>query len=121
MEMIKYMIEVIVCSGLFLVTYRWLLAKKVSFGVCRAFIMASMLLAVVIPVMNVPVLPEKTVAEQAILTEFDFFEVELEGTASSGSVVGTETAETMAVESVPVKRLFDVKLKKRIGVFLKEF
>ena len=117
MEMIKYMIEVIVCSGLFLVTYRWLLAKKVSFGVCRAFIMASMLLAVVIPVMNVPVLPEKTVAEQAILTESDFFEVELEGTASSGSVVGTETAETMAVESVPVKRLFDVKATA--GIILK--
>jgi len=60
MAAIRYMIEVTVCSGLFLVAYRWLLAKKVSFGLCRAFIMASMLLAAAIPAMDVPVFPEKT-------------------------------------------------------------
>ena len=56
MTTIGYILELIICSGIFLVVYRWLLAKKVSYGMCRAFILTSMLLAVVIPAMNVPVL-----------------------------------------------------------------
>ncbi len=50
----KYMIEVIICSGLFLVCYRWLIARKVSFRLCRMFIMTSIMLSVVIPALNIP-------------------------------------------------------------------
>ena len=68
MRMIGYIIEVIICSGLFLVAYRWLLAKKVSFGLCRAFIITSMLLAAAIPAMNVPLFPAETFEQQTVLT-----------------------------------------------------
>ena len=54
MSAIRYIIEVIICSGLFLVIYRWLLARKVSFRLCRAYIMATMILATAIPAMDVP-------------------------------------------------------------------
>lgn len=87
MSALRYITEVIVCSGLFLVVYRWLLAKKVCFGLCRAFIVASMLLAAVIPAMNVPLLPENTFMKQAVLTGFDFFEEE----------PGVNTAERLAL------------------------
>ncbi|MBQ8500398.1 MAG: peptidoglycan DD-metalloendopeptidase family protein, partial [Bacteroidales bacterium] len=47
--------EVIVCSGLFLALYRWLIAKKVAFRMCRAYLIITMLLSAAIPAMNVPV------------------------------------------------------------------
>ena len=105
---LKYIIEVIVCSGLFLVAYRWLLAKKVSFGLCRAFIMTSMLLAVGIPVMNVPLFPEKTFEQQKDLIGFDFIEEEIDGTAAYPAVE-THVQEAVANETAPHSVGFDIK------------
>ena len=51
----KYIIEVIICSALFLVCYRWMIARKVSFRICRMYILATMMLSLAIPAMNVPV------------------------------------------------------------------
>ena len=105
---LKYIIEVIVCSGLFLVAYRWLLAKKVSFGLCRAFIMTSMLLAVGIPVMNVPLFPEKTFEQQKDLIGFDFIEEELDSTAAYPAVE-TQIQEAVANETASHSVGFDIK------------
>ena len=68
MTAIRYIIEVIICSGLFTVFYRWLLAGKISFRLCRAYIMTTMLLAVVIPALNVPLYENDTHTETLIET-----------------------------------------------------
>ena len=68
MSVFRYIIEVIVCSGLFMVFYRWLLAGKISFRLCRAYIMTTMLLAVVIPALNVPLYENDTYTETLIET-----------------------------------------------------
>ena len=109
MSEIKYILEVIVCSGLFLVAYRWLLAKKVNFSLCRAFIMASMLTAVVIPAMNVPIFPEKTLSQQGALTGFDFLVMEFDGAAGVESAVESQASENVAVESIAASEAFDIK------------
>ena len=57
MKAIEYIIEVLICSGLFLVLYRWLLAGKVSYRICRAYIVGTMLLAAAIPALDVPLYP----------------------------------------------------------------
>ena len=57
------MLEVIICSGLFLVCYRWMIARKTSFRLCRLFIMTSMMISVVIPALNVPVYRFETEAD----------------------------------------------------------
>ena len=114
---LKYIIEVIVCSGLFLVAYRWLLAKKVSFGLCRAFIMTSMLLAVGIPVMNVPLFPEKTFEQQKNLIGFDFIEEELDGTAAYPAVE-TQVQEAVANETASHSVGFDIKAATGIAARL---
>ena len=106
---LKYIIEVMVCSGLFLVAYRWLLARKVSFGLCRAFIMASMLLAVAIPAMNVPIFPEKTISQQTVMTGFGFLEMELDIDVAVESSVETQASEITTDETVPAKETFDIK------------
>mgnify|MGYP003305365599 CR=1 FL=1 len=109
MRMIGYIIEVIICSGLFLVAYRWLLAKKVSFGLCRAFIITSMLLAAAIPAMNVPLFPAETFEQQTVLTGFDFFEEELEGVANAPSSEGTKVSEMKTAESLPARGHTDIR------------
>ena len=107
--MMKYILEVIVCSGLFLVAYRWLLAKKVNFSLCRAFIMTSMLIAVAIPAMNVPIFPEKTLSQQGVLTGFDFLVMELDGAAGVESAVESQASENVAVEIIAASEAFDIK------------
>ena len=114
--MYKYIIEVIVGSGLLLVAYRWMLARKVSFGLCRTFIMTSMLLAVVIPAMNVPVFPEKTTREQTIMTWLDFIEEEPEVTAVAESAAKTEVSVETSVGMTATKKGLDIKAAAGIAV-----
>ena len=116
MSAIRYIIEVMVCSGLFLVAYRWLLAKKVSFAICRAFIIASMLLAAAIPAMNVPVFPEKTFTRQTILTGYDFLEQELDGAAGTGSAVRTEASDGIDVGTEQPKNTGSIKVAAVMAV-----
>ena len=106
----------IICSGLFLVAYRWLLAKKVGFGLCRAFIVMSMLLAVAIPAMDVPVFPEKTLSQQGVLTGFDFLVMELDDAVPMDPEVEMHEAENMGAETAPVPKAFDIKAAAGIAV-----
>ena len=115
MSVLRYITEVIVCSGLFLVVYRWLLARKISFGLCRVFIMTSMLLAVVIPAMNVPLLPEGTFMEQAVLTGFDFLEGDLVGNTATGSETEIQVSENVAHETIPTSKGPDFKVAAGIA------
>ena len=51
------MLEVIVCSGLLLAFYQFLLARKVPYRAGRRFLLASALLSVMIPALRLPILP----------------------------------------------------------------
>ena len=104
----RYIIEVIVCSGLFLVAYRWLLARKVSFGLCRAFIITSMLLAIAIPAMDVPVFPEREAAEKITLTGLDFIEEASDRVMLADEGTEVITTEAMSAENVPANKMIDL-------------
>lgn len=54
MEKTVYILEALICSGLFLGLYRRLLAGKVSFRICRAYIVTAMYAAVLIPALDIP-------------------------------------------------------------------
>ena len=117
MTTIGYILELIICSGIFLVVYRWLLAKKVSFEMCRAFILTSMLLAVAIPAMNIPVFPEKAATQQTVLTGFDFFGEDPADAAAAQSAVRAEVQESAAA-IVPAKKNIDIKAAAGIAVYV---
>lgn len=73
MKTVEYIIEVLICSGLFLVLYRWLLAGKVGYRLCRAYIVGTMLLAALIPALDVPLYshaPESAAEGTAVPHEF---------------------------------------------------
>jgi len=70
MKIMEYILEVLICSGLFLMLYRWLLAGKVSYRICRAYIVGSMLLAAAIPALDVPLYPPSRPSATSGMTIF---------------------------------------------------
>ena len=72
MSVISFIVESLICSGLFLVLYRWMLAKKVSFRICRAYLIVTMVLSVTIPIMDVPLYPSENLARLGDWTVFSF-------------------------------------------------
>ena len=72
MSVISFIVESLICSGLFLVLYRWMLAKKVSFRICRAYLIVTMVLSVTIPIMDVPLYPSENVVRLSEWTVFSF-------------------------------------------------
>ena len=72
MSVISFIVESLICSGLFLVLYRWMLAKKVGFRICRAYLTVTMVLSVTIPIMDVPLYPSENVVRLSEWTVFSF-------------------------------------------------
>ena len=72
MSVISFIVESLICSGLFLVLYRWMLAKKVSFRLCRVYLIVTMVLSVTIPMMDVPLYPSEKMAGLTEWTVFSF-------------------------------------------------
>ena len=72
MSVISFIVESLICSGLFLVLYRWMLAKKVGFKICRAYLIVTMVLSVTIPIMDVPLYPSENVVRLSEWTVFSF-------------------------------------------------
>ena len=72
MSVISFIVESLICSGLFLVLYRWMLAKKVGFRMCRAYLIVTMVLSVTIPIMDVPLYPSENVVRLSEWTVFSF-------------------------------------------------
>lgn len=54
-ELITYFIGVVVCSGVLTALYSLLLERRVRFAVCRAYLLAAMALAALIPAVKIPV------------------------------------------------------------------
>lgn len=56
-----YLIEVLFCSGAMAAFYRLLLVRKVSFVASRRFLLVAVVLPVVLPALDIPVYPARTV------------------------------------------------------------
>ena len=75
-----YALEVIICSGVFMSLYMLLLERKVGFLFCRFFLLASVIISAVIPLLNIPVwAPEAAVHSVGISVG----ELSVEGVFSS--------------------------------------
>ena len=73
-----YAVEVIICSALFYLLYRLLLEGRVAYGVARAYLVLSVLLSAVIPMLELPILPaEPMVQFMASTIEIDNLATEL--------------------------------------------
>lgn len=59
--LLAYPIEVLVCSGLFLLLYRLLLMRRVEETLCRRYLVGGMVLAVLIPMLELPLYPAEPI------------------------------------------------------------
>lgn len=82
-----YAVETIICSALFYALYRLLLEGRVAHSVARAYLVLSVLLSAVIPMLELPILPPEEMAQIAANT-MEFTEV------------ATESAESGAIEHI---------------------
>lgn len=57
---IIYIVEFFLCSGLFMLLYRLLIVRKPNYGLCRKYLIITMLLSAIIPALNVPLYPGQT-------------------------------------------------------------
>lgn len=82
-----YAVETIICSALFYALYRLLLEGRVAHSVARAYLVLSVLLSAVIPMLELPILPPEEIVQIAANT-MEFTEV------------ATESAESGAIEHI---------------------
>lgn len=82
-----YAVETIICSALFYALYRLLLEGRVAHSVARAYLVLSVLLSAVIPMLELPILPPEEMVQIAANT-MEFTEV------------ATESAESVAIEHI---------------------
>ena len=61
---IIYAAKTIVCSCAFILLYMWQFHKKVHYRYCRIYLIATMLLSVLIPALNVPIYPNRALQAQ---------------------------------------------------------
>lgn len=62
---IIYAAKTIVCSCAFILLYMWQFHKKVHYKYCRIYLIATMLLSVLIPALNVPIYPNRALQAQS--------------------------------------------------------
>ncbi|MBQ5609762.1 MAG: M48 family metalloprotease [Rikenellaceae bacterium] len=71
---LRYALEIVACSGVFALLYRTLIADRYSFRTCRRYLLATVTLALLIPLIELPLLPpaksHETTPEQVQRLEF---------------------------------------------------
>ena len=96
MSVLSFIVESLICSGLFLVLYRWMLAKKVSFRICRTYLIVIMVLSVAIPLMEVPLYPSEKMTALNEWTVFSFDDF----VATSSDIIEGDTAVISVEDSI---------------------
>ena len=79
--MIRYILEFMLCSALFYALYRLLLEGRTAHRAARAYLVGSMLLAVVIPMLELPLYPAQTI----------FYEVPINLWEDASAIAATAT------------------------------
>ncbi len=57
--LLLYPVESLLCSGALLLFYRLVLLRKVAFTACRRYLVAAVLLAALLPALNIPLYPAR--------------------------------------------------------------
>ena len=74
-SMFGYLIEVLLCSGLFVALYRLLLARRINYTLCRRYLVGTMLLAAIIPALELPLYPAESAYSPLPIFEIETAEV----------------------------------------------
>ena len=90
-----YIVEFFLCSGLFMLLYSLLIVRKPNYGLCRKYLIVTMLLSAIIPALNVPLYPGQTFIQSAPAPTINAEPVERQDVAEVTTV--SETVEEKVV------------------------
>lgn len=90
-----YIVEFFLCSGLFMLLYRLLIVRKPNYGLCRKYLIVTMLLSASIPALNVPLYPGQTFIQSAPAPAINAEPIERQDVAEVPTV--SETVEEKVV------------------------
>ena len=112
MSVLSFIVESLISSGLFLVLYRWMLAKKVSFRLCRVYLIVTMVLSVTIPMMDVPLYPSDNLTRLSEWTVFSFDDFSAVPVVIEEAVAVNQNSEAIKAEASTqiTGRSIDLKL-----------
>ena len=116
MSVLSFIVESLICSGLFLVLYRWMLAKKVSFRLCRVYLIVTMVLSVTIPMMDVPLYPSENLNRISEWTVFSFDDFSTVPVATEEAVAVNQNSEAIKAEASTQITGRSIDLKLILGI-----
>ena len=116
MSVLSFIVESLICSGLFLVLYRWMLAKKVSFRLCRVYLIVTMVLSVTIPMMDVPLYPSEKMAGLTEWTVFSFDDFSAVPVVIEEAVAVNQNSEAIKAEASTQITGRSIDLKLILGI-----
>ncbi len=90
-----YIVEFFLCSGLFMLLYRLLIVRKPNYGLCRKYLIITMLLSAIIPALNVPLYPGQTFIQTVSAPAINAEPIERQDVAEVTTV--SETVEEKVV------------------------
>lgn len=98
---VRYGIEMVVCSGVFALLYRLLIADRFSFATCRRYLLITTTLALLIPLIELPLLPAKkgeaTTSEQVQRLEFKTITVDYDRVQPSQREISRQNGRNMLI------------------------
>lgn len=95
-----YIVEMLFCSGILLAFYRLVLVRRVSFRVCRLYLVAALLLSAVIPALEIPVYPASVRNPDSVRSEW-LQEAYPAGPAAVGEAAGEAVSGTQPRPATP--------------------
>ena len=116
MSVLSFIVESLICSGLFLVLYRWMLAKKVSFRLCRVYLIVTIVLSVTIPMMDVPLYPSEKMAGLTEWTVFSFDDFSTVPVVTEEVVAVNQNSEAIKAEASTQITGRSIDLKLILGI-----
>ena len=116
MSVLSFIVESLICSGLFLVLYRWMLAKKVSFRLCRVYLIVTMVLSVTIPMMDVPLYPSENLTRFSEWTVFSFDDFSAVPVVTEEAVAVNQNSEAIKAEASTQITGRSIDLKLILGI-----
>ena len=116
MSVLSFIVESLICSGLFLVLYRWMLAKKVSFRLCRVYLIVTMVLSVTIPMMDVPLYPSENLNRISEWTVFSFDDFSTVPVVTEEAVAVNQNSEAIKAEASTQITGRSIDLKLILGI-----
>lgn len=117
---VRYCVEMLVCSGVFMLLYRTLIAERFSFRTARRYLLTTVTLALLIPLIELPLLPPEEsstpATEQVQRLEFKTITVDYDQVQPSDRQISQRNGRNALVACIYAALAVAIGLLTRQGV-----